>query len=360
MDMDITFCTFFFDINRSNWDTFAVHSNTYMHWFKNVLSLDINLHIQTEEKFIDVIREERKKIDPEFKKTIIKITKIEHLEAWKQYNSILEDLMFSDKFKQKVCHNVPEMTKPLYNVLMFHKVHYLKEIIKTNPFDTKYFSWVDTGFIRDCSWPINNQQWPCLDKLNLKNNKVRFFCINDDVIQGLSNTTKEDHCMSQMRFLKGTIFFLDKTCITRLCDLFDKNARQCIKDGFIGSDEKIFDLCYCEDSELFELVKCDWRAEFHLYAKNQKQNYSFDITWNLDDISKHTAYKFWYVGIEDSTTAVIHRNDFNPEEHPDICDHVTNCFTVNFESQTRPHRVVIWPVDKDGNWLQRVEYPIHL
>lgn len=358
--MDITFCTFFFDINRSNWDNFAVHSNTYMYWFKNVLSLDINLHIQTEEKFLDVIREERRKIDPEFKKTIIKITKVEHLEAWRRYNSSLEELMFSDEFKQKIHHDVPEMTKPLYNVLMFNKVHYLKEIIKINPFNTKFFSWVDTGFIRDHTWPINNEQWPDPEKLKLEKNKVKFFCINDNILSGLSNTTKEEHCMSQMRFLKGTIFFLDGACIDELCKLFDKNVNQCIADKFIGSDEKIFDLCYYDNPDLFELTKCDWREEFHLYAKHNKKQYTITFSWNVEEITKVQEYRFWYVGIEDSTQAVIHRCDFNPQDHKEICDLTTTSHTVNFTSTTKPHRVVIWPVDKEGNWLQRIEYPIHL
>jgi len=361
MDMDITFCTFFFDINRSNWDKFGIHSNTYMYWFNNVLSLDIKLHIQTEEKFVDIIREYRKKIDPEFKKTIIKISTIQQIEGWKRYNSQLEDLMYSDEFKQKVHHDVPEMNKPLYNVLMFNKVHYLKQIINENPFDTQFFSWVDTGFIRDSSWVIDNEKWPVAEKIKLQENKVRFFCINDTVEKGLAGTTKEEHCMSQMRYLKGTVFFLDKSCINELCDLFDKNANQCIADKFIGSDEKIFDLCYCDNPDLFELVKCDWRQEFHLYAEHNEKEYELNIEWDINDIvDKQQEYDFWYIGIEDSTTAVIHRADRNNNDHAEFLNFEKNQFTVKFQSTTIPHRVVIWPVDKDGKWMHRIEYPIKL
>lgn len=360
--MDITFCTFFYDIGRSNWSNFNIHSNTYMFWFKNLLSLDINLYIQTEEKFADFIIEERKKVDPELKKTIVKLTTIDKLPAWQLYSSSLEELMFSKDFKKKVHHDVPEMNKPLYNVLMFNKVYFLKEIIDQNPFNTKFFSWVDTGFIRDSQWPIGNEDWPQPDKLILAENKVRFFCINDYVIKGLSQTTKESHCLSQMRFLKGTVFFLDGSCINRLCELFDKNVRQCLSDRFIGSDEKIFDLCYVDQPDLFELTKCDWRAEFHLYAKNPKRKYGFQINWKPEEIitEGNTDYEFWYVGIEDETTAVIHRCDFTPEKDPQICDHSVNNKFVEFESVTRPHRVVIWPVSKSKQWLKRVEYPIHV
>jgi hypothetical protein len=331
-----------------------------MFWFKNVLSLNINLYIQTEEQFVNFIIDERKKVDPELKKTIVKVTTIKDLPAWKFYNDSLEQLMFSEEFKKKIHHDVPEMTKPLYNVLMFNKVFFLKEVIELNPFNTKFFSWVDTGFIRDSSWPVNNENWPSSEKLILAENKIKFFCINDNIVQGLSQTTKESHCMSQMRFLKGTIFFLDGSCIDKLCQQFDFNVRQCIEQGFIGSDEKIFDLCYNDNPEMFELVKCDWRAEFHLYSSSSLRKYNFCLNWKTEDVFNNgeTDYEFWYVGIEDSTSAVIHRCDFNPKDHPEICSHQVTSHLVTFESNTPPHRFVIWPVKQNRQWLKRVEYPL--
>ena len=60
--MDITFCTFYFDIARKNWKHFTVSNEMYMFWFENLLSLDINLYIVTEKKFINRVLEARKKI----------------------------------------------------------------------------------------------------------------------------------------------------------------------------------------------------------------------------------------------------------------------------------------------------------
>lgn len=354
--MDITFCTLFFDIGRGEWNNFTLHSNTYMFWFRNLLSLDINLYIETEEKFVDVITENRKKYDPEMKKTIIKVRKLQELEAYKKFNSKLEELMFSEEFKSKAHHDVPEMTKPLYNVLMFNKLCTLQNAIEENPFDTEYFSWVDTGFIRDEKWPINNRDWPDMKALNLKPDQIRFFCINDQIEGNL--TDKEFHCMSQIRFLKGTIFFLHKDCLPWLLYTFDKNVNFCLENKFIGSDEKIFDLCYLDSPESFEIVKCDWRQEFHLYAHHREQEYELDLVWNVDDISKAKEYDFWYIGVEDPTTAVIHRCDLNPKDHPEYTSFKLNSLRVKFKSFTKPHRFVIWPVDSEKKWLSRVEYSL--
>jgi hypothetical protein len=355
MVMDITFCTFFFDIGRGSWDTFTLHSNTYMWWFKNFLSLNAKLYIMTEEKFIPFIKQQRSVIDPEFKNTIIETTTIDQLEAYKRYNSRLEELMFSEPFKKKSAHNqVPEMTKPLYNVLMFDKVNFLKRIIEKNPFGTKFFSWVDTGFIRDESWVKDNPDWPDESKLLLKDNKVRFFCINDNVHGTLRD--KEYHCLSQIRLLKGTIFFLDGACINELYTLFNKNVNACLDSGFIGSDEKIFDLCYLDNPNLFELVKCDWREEFNLYSRKSKTDYNLTIKWDINDIERCDDYDFWYVGIEDKTTAVILRADLDPVKNSEFITFKKDSFSVRFNSLTKPHRVVIWPVSKSEGWLKRLEY----
>lgn len=354
MDMDITFCTFFFDIDRGEWDTFTLHNNTYMHWFKNVLSLDINLYIETEEKFVEVIKENRKEFDPEFKKTVIKVRNLKDLEAYQKYNAKLEELMFSEKFIETVQHQVPEMTKPLYNVLMFNKLKTIQNAVNENPFNTEFFSWVDVGFIRDSSWTQNNSNWPDLQKLALKKDQIRFFCINDQILGHLTDV--RFHCMSQVRFLKGTIFFLHKSCLDWLIPVFDSNIDYCLENEFIGSDEKIFDLCYLHDPEKFELVKCDWRQEFYLYAHKKEQEYSLRIQWDVNDITKVEQYEFWYIGIEDETTAVIHRCDLNPDDHSEYLNFSKDFLDVTFKSFTSPYRVVIWPVEKGRKWLNRIEY----
>ncbi len=354
--MDITFCTFFFDIDRGKWDTFTLSNNTYMYWFRNVLLLDINLYIETEEKFVNVIKENRKAVDPEFKKTVIVTRTLSELEAYKKFNTKLENLMFSEKFEKRIQHQVPEMTKPLYNVLMFNKLETIKNAVNANPFNTEFFSWVDTGFIRDDSWPINNTDWPSLELLDLKKDKIRFFCIDKNIHTNLKD--KAFHCMSQVRFLKGTIFFLHKQNLDWLIDTFDNNVEFCLKNEFIGSDEKIFDLCCLQNPEKFELVQCDWRQEFHLYAHRKEQEYILDLTWNIEDITKSEDYEFWYIGVEDSTTAVIHRCDLNPIKHHEYLVFKRNSLPVKFKSFTRPHRFVVWPVSKDKKWLTRIEYPL--
>ena len=41
-----------------------------------------------------------------------------------------------------------------------------------------------------------------------------------------------------------------------------KTIDSCISMGFIGSDEKIFDLTYIKDPSKFTLIKQDWREYY--------------------------------------------------------------------------------------------------
>jgi hypothetical protein len=138
--------------------------------------------------------------------------------------------------------------------------------------------------------------------------------------------------------------------------LFNKNLDECLANNFIGSDEKIFDLCYVENPEMFDLVRCDWRQEFNLYTTNNEEDYTLTLSWNKEDIEPCDEYDFWYIGVEDSTTKVIQRCDMNPKDHEQFFNFESTSLQTTFKSVTKPVRFVLWPVSKDGRWLRRLEY----
>lgn len=361
--MDITFCTFYFDIDRKNWKHFTVSNEMYMHWFDNLLSLDIKLYILTEKKFIDRILQTRKKVDPELKNTIIKETTIEDLPAYNLYNERLEKLMFSKEFIDILHHrDVPEMTKPLYNVLMFNKVYYLEEVARLNPFNTEYFSWVDAGFIRGADDIKDIKKWPDPVKLAMKEDKIKFFCINNRVKEDLRNV--KWHLLSQVRLLKGTIFFLHKNMISPLREKFHYHVDDSLNNGYIGSDEKIFDLCCLNNPEMFDLYKCYWREELKLFSyeydgppKPKKEKYEVTVEWNDEDIELCDDYQFWFFCIEDDKHESIFREDI--QVHSDETYHKYKKYkkTYTIESDRKPDYFVVWPVSKTRGYLRYVRKP---
>lgn len=252
-----------YDIGRDTWDNFGLSYNTYLYWMRNTLSLDANFVIYTEDKFIEEIKKMRIEFDENFEKTKIINIPLKELDCYKQYNDKLNTLMFSDEFKNKVHHpNVPEMIKPLYNIIMFNKLNFLKDAKDNNYFDADLLIWADAGGLRDNITNYKNVIYPSLEKINkIDTDKIIFFSHNDD----FNIENKEFYAMSQIRNIQGTAFFVPKTKIDKLLFDFNETINECINNKFIGSDEKIFDLTYIKDKSKYHLIKCTWREYFNLF-----------------------------------------------------------------------------------------------
>lgn len=251
--------TALYDIGRDKWEKFTQSYGGYLHWMERTLSIDANIVIYTQEKFKSEIERYRKKYDTDLKKTIIVIQELDELDAYKLYNQKLVDLMFSESFMKKAHFDVPEMNQPLYNVIMFNKVFWIKDCIDNNYFNNDLVIWVDAGGLRDELSNYTNKVWPNKDKLNeLEKNKIIFFSHNQDF--GISN--EEYHSLSQIRNIQGTAFLVPSLTIDKFMNVVHETIIESIDNGYIGSDEKIFDICYIKDKEMFSLIKSTWREYY--------------------------------------------------------------------------------------------------
>jgi FkbM family methyltransferase len=249
-----------YDIGRDNWQSFTMSYNTYLAWMKNTLSLAVPVVVYTEEKFKDRIIKMRQEFDPKLSQTKIIVIPLEELDCYRLYNEKLSNLMFSKEFEKKIQTKVPEMNKPLYNVIMFNKVFFLQDAKKF--FDGDLYIWADAGGLRESVSHYKNQKWPSLSKVNeFDNSKITFFSHSKNI------TVRDNsyHSLSQIRFIQGTAFFVPVGCIDQLLVDFNQTINECLDGGYIGSDEKIFDITYCKDPNKYNLIKCDWRTYFNIF-----------------------------------------------------------------------------------------------
>jgi hypothetical protein len=171
-----------YDIGRENWNNFRMSYHTYGWWMRNTLSLDCNIVVYTESKFIDELTNYRREFDPNLEKTIFVVNELTDLPVYQKYHDSLSSLMFSDNFKSKVSFpDVPEMCQPLYNIIMFNKVFFLKDTIEKKYFNNDMVIWADAGGLRDDINLYRNNKWPNISKIkSLDPNKITFFSHNQD------------------------------------------------------------------------------------------------------------------------------------------------------------------------------------
>jgi len=254
--------TALYDIGRDNWEKFTQSYGGYIHWMERTLSLNANIVIYTQSRFKDEIETYRRKYDPEFEKTILIVQELEELEAYKMYNQKLNDLMFSDVFLTKAHFDVPEMTKPLYNVIMFNKVFWLKDTVDKGYFNNDLVIWADAGGLREPVERYANIVWPNLERLNQCDpNKITYFSHNAN----FDVWDKQFHSLSQIRNIQGTAFFVPSKLIDFLVTEITTTIDESIDGQYIGSDEKIFDIAYVRNKDMYKLIKCTWREYYKLF-----------------------------------------------------------------------------------------------
>lgn len=258
-----TIVTALFDIGRDKWNGYELSYDTYLHWMKAILMYDMPMVIYTDEILYEKIKENRKLCDPNLEKTIFEIKKLEDLEAYKMYYDKVSSLMNSDEFKSKIHFMVPEMTQPLYNIVIFNKIFYIKESIEKKHFDSDFYIWADAGVLRhDIKEPIRN--WPSLEKINQNySEKITFFNHQEDI----NIWDHHLHLLAQYRYIHGGCFFVPNNgSIYSFINDFLSYIDLFLEQGYVGSEEKYYDFCYVLNPENYNIVKSDWRQYFNIFS----------------------------------------------------------------------------------------------
>lgn len=252
MNVKPVLVTALYDIGRDGWNNFTMSYHTYLSWMRNTLKMDEEMVIFTESKFIDQIREFRSEADPTGEKTTYIVEPLEDLYAYRKWYNRLNELQNSEAFIAKKSFDVPEMNEPLYNVIMFNKLDWLRRAKTYRP--ATHLVWVDAGGVREDK-PVT--PWPNRSKIPV--NQILHFSHKPTVEQ--FNT--EWYALSQVRHIQGTAFVVPSTMIDWYLVEVDRTIEECINAGFIGSDEKMFDITYLkQDPSKYHLEVQSWREYY--------------------------------------------------------------------------------------------------
>jgi hypothetical protein len=258
-----TIVTALFDIGRDTWDSYNLSYGSYLHWMRSLLMYDNQMVIFTDEKLLDEIKKNRLFADSKFEKTIFVVSDVSEIMSYKLYHDRIKKIMESPDFQTKKQFNVPEMTKPLYNVVIFNKIFYINECIQKNYFNSDFYVWMDAGVLRDDIYEVVSD-WPNLEKINNKySDKITFFSHEEQI----PYIEPYLHLVSQYRFIHGGSFFVPNNgCITDFIKDFTDLIEKYLNEGYVGSEEKYYDFCYLKKPNNYNLVKSDWRQYFNIFS----------------------------------------------------------------------------------------------
>lgn len=251
-----TIVTAFFDIGRGDWNYYNRKTEEYLSHFSNMLSLDTNLIVFTEEKYLDFISQRRTNLD-----TLIIMKEIKDLYTYERYSDIIISNLSNNRYRENhpnpIC---PEVTQPLYNILVTNKMKFLEEAVSFNPFSTEYFFWMDGGYthstisLKDITWdisPLFNSKFSimALSAVSpLLNPRSFFYEYRDPITGGFFGGRRED-----IRVI-SEIYYLIMDCIIDSYNITD-------------DDQYYMTLLISRYPELFSLYFGGWYAGINLFKK---------------------------------------------------------------------------------------------
>lgn len=273
--------------------------------FESLFRVPIYLVIYCNNSLKDIIYETRKKYNLE-KLTVIIVKEFDELWCWK-----FRDKMIDNQKNISFCHrHFPERS-----LLFYNKINFVKETIQINPFNTKFFGWIDSGLHKD-GIKICESDFDKLLLSNLKNtpNKFHLTILNvEDKKYKLDEYKKEFY--SHARYIAGGCLFVTPADIgmkilSRMEELIDKT----INLGFGGTDEQIYLEIMDEFYDDIYRSYGDYQQTLHNYLKPVK-NLVY-IYWNI--VMKY--YNFgYYRECKDACYSIISSfDDFQTELNYDM------------------------------------------
>jgi len=263
MEKSVTVISALYYIGRDKWkhSAFPPGVDRYKSWVNNLLSLDIQLYFFVDDFYHDYIVEVRKQYDPEFKKTILKKIPITELYFYKKYYVPEACLMTSPEFKSKVFFpESADMNYPLYHIINFSKIDFVKRVAEENPYNSTHFFWCDAGGMREDRSKYENVVWPKVSD-NCFNNKVIHFSHKE---QYNIYPNKDEYFRSQDRNIQGTAWIVPKEKIDSFFNKIDNQVQTIINEKIVGSDEKVYDFLHNKDKDFYQLKVCGWFEYFNI------------------------------------------------------------------------------------------------
>lgn len=291
-----TFVTALYDIGREKLEKkFNNHRSfsDYLTWFKTLLNQPFNLVIFVPKSLKEFVTSNR---DKKYKTQIVEV-EFEQLPYYVMKNTF-GSLMKSFENKD---HGKIETILPEYNVVTFSKFPFVEKVINEDPFNSKYFFWVDAGHFR---FDVNITE---IDPYKLKvcDDKVVVSLIETHP-KGLGplNSDKIKEYLSSIPNDINTSFWGgNKEQTLKVSKKYQDMVQRVVGLKAINNDQQILSLVIAEAPELFNLINVKNKHHGYLLSNFCNQNNRFCTNYPIcpkikvfalasREISEN-SYKYW-------------------------------------------------------------------
>lgn len=290
---EITIVTAFFDIGRENCGQYARSNKKYLEYFEFWARIQNNLIVYTFKEMGEEVKKIRKKYGLLDKTEIIEIedeTKIEPEIFSKMQEIEKNGNMENYRFFKNLMEN-----KALYDYVMLLKYWCLADASKRK-LSTDMMAWIDFGFNHGSDCYINSDEFDFLWKVDLADNKIHLFCLND-----IKNEPVYEMVRNTDVYIMGAILLLPRNLCEELWRLVYNANRSLVEVGFIDDDQLLLLMAYRDKKELFELHKSDWfmplkeNGASHLTVKPEEERKKMTFMTKLIENLRNKKRRYIFI-----------------------------------------------------------------
>eukprot|EP00741_Cyanophora_paradoxa_P006290 tig00000989_g6098.t1 len=256
----VTLVSAMIDIGRDKWVKISRSKDKYARNLRRMCSMRNPLVIFIEPGMRPIVEDERAKHGLLDKTLIFDLT-LETLPAGR-YIPDAERIMKSDDYAQRRgSQKWPEYMYPLYNIVMWSKIGWMKNATDTNPFNTDYFIWIDAGIhtgmllTKHLGRPIPVWGGPDARLFQMPKTSVRFMATD---IPQWKDLDFRSFTMAHVNRFAGTMFGGHKNAIQWLYERCEEVYEEWISMNVVDQDQTVFSTLYLKYPHNFDIFVGWW------------------------------------------------------------------------------------------------------
>lgn len=240
----VNITTALFDIKRDI-DGDGRGMDQYLDWFDQTLSIESNMTIYTEPKFLDFVKARRSEESTNI--ICYGLNDIPYYHLLQPINAILLDSEYREKISDP---SRIECNLPLYNIIQYSKFKWIEQSMESDKWGSDFHFWMDAGCSRffdnnsTSNWP--NEKKIESGKLNIQGNintQILYKDLDPDLYKWNNN------CI-----LVGTLFGGDvKTMNIIKSEVDNILVSEMIEEGMINNEQIALGMLYKRNPDLFSV-----------------------------------------------------------------------------------------------------------
>lgn len=266
---DVTIVSALFNIRREGMDGRTWED--YLKWFDITLKLNCPMVLFVTEDVRKFIEERRTYIPTEIIVQTIEDIPYYHLKEQ------LDDIIGSQDYKDKISDpDRIECQHSMYSIVQYSKFKWLERAIQENPFNSKFFFWLDAGASRFFENYDLSLQYPSENALDaLKEMGDKFLIqMNMEYYKDLSNasTLSEEYLLDNRSYVLGSMFGGGKFSLLKVAkDIEDVLLNQMISNQFVNNEQIVLGYLVKKNPDDFEIFERHDGKHLSLFTELGKQ-----------------------------------------------------------------------------------------